>query len=177
MVEGYLADLGADRESDSDMVVEAGLIIDLAEIAVKLTMHALEAAEAFDNTRALPAEQLPVHFEETEGGGVQEEIDDLGLPEVLLAGEGKWIDAEQRFLVRRPDMALELGDQTRAPGPGLLELGEALIQQLFMDSGAHGRSPELFQHITRRPPARFSPSLRGEHDRAVDTQPRDVPTA
>ena len=75
---------------------------------------------------------------------MEKEIDDLGLLEVLLAGEGERVDAEQALVVRRPDMALELGDETRAPGPGLLELAQALVQQLFIDRGDHGPTPICF---------------------------------
>ena len=87
MVEGYVANLLANCEGDGDIVVQRCLVVDLADVAMELTMQALKAAEALDNAGALLAEQLPVHFEEAKRGGVQEEIDALGLLQVLLAGK------------------------------------------------------------------------------------------
>ena len=69
----------ADCEGDGDVVVQRCLVVDLADVAMELTMQALKATEALDNAGALLAEQLPVHFKEAEGGGVQKEINALGL--------------------------------------------------------------------------------------------------
>src|SRR4029077_20380378 len=139
---------------------------DLAEVAVELVMHALKAPEALDNAGALLAEQLPVHFEEAKGSSVQEEIDDLGLLQVLLAGEGEGVDAEQPLVIGGADMAFEFGNQTGGPALRLLELGKALVQQLLVHRGGHGALLSTPKHrvglaFTRWVGARLAPQGAG----------------
>ena len=60
---------------------------------------------------------------------MEEQVDDLGLVQSALLGERVGINAEQRLVVARADMALELRDEAGTPSPRLFQIGQALVQQ------------------------------------------------
>ena len=128
-MERDVADLGADRERDGDELVERRLVVCLAEAAVVVVVNALQAAKALHHGAAARTDQQPVHAEQSLRGRVQEQVDHLGFRCVPFAGEGEGVDTEKPFVRRAAHMALELGDEPRAPRACLLEQGQALVQQ------------------------------------------------
>ena len=96
------------RERHHDAVVERGLVIGMAQRAVEVIVERGQTAEAFDHAGAGEAEQQPVHDEQAGLGGVEKKVDRLGLGDVLVGGEGEGIDAEQRLIIGRADVRLEL---------------------------------------------------------------------
>ena len=127
------SDLRRDREGHRDVIIKSRLQIGPAHRAVELTAHALEAAEALDHTGAGRAKQEPILLEQAEDRTVKEEVDGLGLGNVLVNGEPDRIDAKQGHILGGPDMALRLGDNTQTPGARRLQGRKALIQDLFVD--------------------------------------------
>ena len=116
IVVGDPADGRVHRKGDRDHVIERSDEIGAAVGAAAVAVEILERPEAVDDAGADRAEQDPVHLEEAERGGVQEKIDRLRLRETLVGSKSQGIDAQKLGVARRTDVALELGDEPRAPG-------------------------------------------------------------
>ena len=94
-------------EGHGDVVVELGVEIGLAEIAMMMVMDPVQAAEAFGDAPAQRAQEHPVHLEQSLRGGVEEQVDGLGLGHALVGGEFDRIDPKQVFVRAGADQRLE----------------------------------------------------------------------
>ena len=119
------------------------LEIGLAQLAVKLVAHALQAAEAFDDAGALRTEQLPVHVEQAGGRGMEEQIDPFRFVDVPLRCEAHGIDAEQAVFCLRPQQALDLGDHSGRPVMCPLQAGQAVVEVFLVDNAGHENLPVM----------------------------------
>jgi hypothetical protein len=90
---------GADGEVDRDELVQPALVVHLAHVAVIVLVDGLEIAKVVDDTGTGRAQQQPVHPEQADCGGMQEEVDRLVLGNVLLGRETEGVDPEQRIVV------------------------------------------------------------------------------
>ena len=64
--------------------------------AAILPQHGAKLGKALHRTGASRADQQPVHLEQAQRRGVQEQVDRLRIGEAAFLGEGQWIDAKQR---------------------------------------------------------------------------------
>ena len=141
IVIGDPADGRAHGEGDRDHVVERSHEIDVAVGAAAVAVEILERPKTVDDAGADRTDQNPGHLEETERGGVQEEIDRLLLVEALVGSEFEGIDAQELGVARRTDVALELGDEPRTPWPRRFQRRQALLEKLFVNRCHGGSSP------------------------------------
>ena len=131
------ADLGRDAEVDRDEVIHRRLVLVVTLRAAEAAQDGAQAGKALDRAGAPRADQEPVHLEQPERGGVQEQIDRLALVEAALARERERVDAKERRVVIRPDQRLQARDDARAPGPRRLQPGEPLIEHPLVDQCRH----------------------------------------
>ena len=108
MMKRNVANLRIDREGHGNKIVERGFVVHRAYIAVELIVHAPKGAEALHHTGTGRTEQVPVHAEQANRSGVQEEVDRLVLGDALLGAEAQRIDPEEGIIVAGSDMGLEL---------------------------------------------------------------------
>ena len=54
---------GRNGERDRNVIVERGIVIALAEVAVEMRVHFAQASEALHNVRTHRANEHPVHVE------------------------------------------------------------------------------------------------------------------
>ena len=83
------ADLGRDAEVDRDEVVHRRFVLVVTFRAAEAAHDRTQAGEALHRAGAPRAHQEPVHLEQPERRGVQEQVDRLALVEALLAANGK----------------------------------------------------------------------------------------
>src|SRR5262249_35148739 len=79
-------------------------------------------------------------LEETQCGGMQEEIDGLKLCEALVGSKPQRIDPQQLGIARRTNVTLKLGNKPWRPWTRGLQRRQALLEKLFVNPG-HGGPP------------------------------------
>ena len=95
IVKADAAHCGRNREGHGDVVVEHGLVIALAQVAMVVAVERPQAAKTLNHVRTHRTEQQPVHFEQADQRAVQEKINRLGFGNRLVGGEADRIDAEE----------------------------------------------------------------------------------
>jgi hypothetical protein len=100
-------DLLRDRECHRDIVVELGLNIGPAEMAVITIVEFVHDAEALNYAGARRAQQHPVHLEQADRRSMQEEVDRLRLGQALIGGELDGVNAKEGVVLARTDNGLE----------------------------------------------------------------------
>ncbi len=117
-----------DGEADLDQVVEAGLEVELAQVAVAVRVDAAQGAEAANDVAADGAEQVPLHLEEAELRGVKEEVDGDDFGEAAVATEAHRVDAEELRVLALPQEAAERRHQVLGPAVLAADQGEVVEQ-------------------------------------------------
>ena len=132
--------------------------------------------------RARGADQLPVHQEYSELGCVNEQVDRLAFRHILGLRKTEWIDPEEITVLGAAHQAFELGDDPRAPGPGLFQRHEPQIRSSRPAAASIGLSRDprgrpkkegaLNSNVCRAFPAPTAPSGRHAVARKSSTRPR-----
>src|SRR6478735_10875197 len=94
------------------------------------------------------AKDVPMHVDQAGAGGVEKQIDGLRLSHAAIAGEGQGVGAVDTDLVAAADQRFEFGDDARAPGPSLLNLGHLVFEKLFVN-GCHRQLPTVTTYQLR----------------------------
>jgi len=133
-----------DRESDLDVVVEGGIVVRIAEFALKAGMDLIEFAKAAGDLGAVGANQQPVHLEQADLGGVNEQLDRLRVGQACRAGIVDRVHAKEIVIIRRAHEGFQPREHRRIPAPGRSERREAFREDVLDDwrgRAHHDRHP------------------------------------
>jgi hypothetical protein len=135
-------------EGDLDEIVEVGITGDVAQATNIMRLQRAQGAKAIEYHAGLRTDDVPTHFKQPASRCVEKQVDAFRLCDGAVAREGQRIDAVEGEVVAAADQRFEFGDDTRAPGPRLLDLGHLAFEEPFLNVG-HGapRQRELsLQH-------------------------------
>jgi hypothetical protein len=138
-MESNRTDLLRDGESHRDIVVELGLDIGPAKMAMIAVVEFVHGAEALNYAGARRAQQHPVHLEQSDCHGVQKKVDRLRLGQALVGGELDWVDAKEGVVVAGSDNGLEPRHDPWAPLASALQCNKPFLQELLVDCLSHSR--------------------------------------
>src|SRR6266705_1775608 len=128
-----VADGTRDRKGDLDVVVKRRIVERVAELALEAWMNLVQLSKTAGYLRAIGADEQPLHLEQARLRGVHKQLDGFGLTQAVGAGVSDRVDAKEIIVAGGADKTLEDRKDMRRPARYRPKLGEALLQDAFVD--------------------------------------------